>query len=83
MPDAAAGAGQNLPMAYVDLAMGESVELPPYRVGTAFVRASINQIVDVAAFEGLSTIGETPSLRSSDLPEGADMPLPTTIRPLH
>lgn len=81
--DLSAGAGHNLPMACVSLAMGEQPHLPPYRVGTAFVRASINQIVDVAAFEGLSTIGETRSLRSEDLPEGADMPSPTTIRPLH
>ncbi len=81
--DLSAGAGHNLPMAYVDLAMGEQVSLAPYRVGTAFVRASINQIVDVAAFEGLSTVGETPSLRSSDLPEGGHMASPTVLRPLH
>lgn len=81
--DLSAGAGHNLPMAYVDLAMDRTPHLPDYRVGTAFVRVSINQIVDVAAFEGLSTVGETASLTSDDLPEGGDMPSPTTIRPLH
>ena len=81
--DLSAGAGHNLPMAYVDLALDRPVHLPAYRVGTAFVRASINQIVDVAAFEGLSTIGETASLRTEDLPHGGAMASPTTLRPLH
>ncbi|HMV65410.1 MAG TPA: ATP-grasp domain-containing protein [Myxococcota bacterium] len=57
--DLTQGAGQNLPLAVVQLAQGEPVTaLPPYRVGTAFVRISLNQIVPISALEGISTAGE-------------------------
>ncbi|MCO4774075.1 MAG: ATP-grasp domain-containing protein [Deltaproteobacteria bacterium] len=57
--DLSAGAGQNLPLACARLAAGESVgTLPDYRVGAAFVRASVNQLVDISAFEALTVHGE-------------------------
>jgi carbamoyl-phosphate synthase large subunit len=54
----AVGAGQNLPYACVRLALGEQVEpLPPYRVGTQFVRISLDQISDLSTYGALSTTG--------------------------
>ncbi|MCC6523989.1 MAG: ATP-grasp domain-containing protein [Polyangiaceae bacterium] len=54
----ATGAGQNLPWAYVMLACGEPVpELPPYRVGTQFVRISLDQIQDLSTYGALSASG--------------------------
>lgn len=55
----AVGAGQNIPEALVQLAMGEKVE--PYReysVGKMFVRYSYDLIVDLSEFEKISTLGE-------------------------
>lgn len=60
-----AGAGQNLPFAYVQLAMGEAVTLPPFKVGAAFVRASTNTLIDISALDAISTAGEMLSTRSS------------------
>ncbi len=56
--DLTAGAGQNLPLATVRMAMGEKV--PPmtsYAAGKAFIRVSINQIVDIQALEALAVTG--------------------------
>lgn len=64
--DLSAGAGQNLPLACARLAAGETVApLPAYRVGAAFVRASVNQLVDISALEALSVLGERDDRRSA------------------
>ncbi len=54
-----AGAGQNLPYACAVLALGGEVPrpMPPYRVGTMFVRISLDQICDLSRFEQLSATG--------------------------
>jgi carbamoyl-phosphate synthase large subunit len=54
-----AGAGQNLPAALVRLALGRPVArpLPPYRVGTLFVRISLDQISQLDTFAQLSATG--------------------------
>lgn len=53
-----AGAGHNLPAAVARLAAGHPVEpMTEYRVGTMFVRISLDQIVPLADFEQLSTTG--------------------------
>ena len=56
-----AGAGQNLPLAAVRLALGERVSrpLPPYRIGTMFVRISLDQITDLGTYEALTSHGMT------------------------
>jgi carbamoyl-phosphate synthase large subunit len=60
------GAGQNLPFACVELALGRQVEpLPPYRVGVQFVRISLDQISDMTAYAALSAAG---SFSQSDKP---------------
>jgi len=52
------GAGQNLPLACVELALGRAVDpLPPYRVGVQFVRISLDQITDMSAYGALSAAG--------------------------
>lgn len=57
--DLTAGAGQNLPAAVVRLALGDDPRpLAGYRVGTAFVRISLDQIVDITALEAITTRGE-------------------------
>ncbi|MCB9526736.1 MAG: ATP-grasp domain-containing protein [Myxococcales bacterium] len=57
--DLSMGAGNNLPMAAVRLSRGEPVApQADYIVGAAFVRASVNQIVNIADLAPLSTIGE-------------------------
>jgi carbamoyl-phosphate synthase large subunit len=55
----AAGAGQNLPYVCALLALGLPTprELPPYRVGTMFVRISLDQIADLDIFARLSASG--------------------------
>ena len=54
-----AGAGTNLPWAVARLAAGEAVEtLPQPKVGTMFVRISLDQVTDMADFERLATTGE-------------------------
>jgi carbamoyl-phosphate synthase large subunit len=54
-----AGAGINLPHAAVQLAAGRPVEpLGDYRVGTMFVRISIDQIADLADFQAITQTGE-------------------------
>lgn len=53
------GAGQNIPEAMVNLAMGSKVE--PYReyaVGKMFIRYSYDMIVDVSEYHQLTTMGE-------------------------
>jgi carbamoyl-phosphate synthase large subunit len=53
-----AGAGQNLPYACALLALGrEAPRLDPYRVGTLFVRISLDQIADLETFAQLSAAG--------------------------
>jgi carbamoyl-phosphate synthase large subunit len=57
--DLTAGAGQNQPLQVVRRALGESPPpLPPYRVGTAFVRISLDQIVPIEALAGMAALGE-------------------------
>ncbi len=55
----AAGAGQNLPYVCALLALGLPAPrvLPPYRVGTMFVRISLDQIADLDTFARLSASG--------------------------
>ncbi len=55
----AAGAGQNLPYACAELALGQQVShpLPPYRVGVQFVRISLDQIGDLSTYSQLSSSG--------------------------
>lgn len=55
----AVGAGQNIPEALVNLAMGEKVEpYSSYDVGKMFIRYSWDMIVDISEFEQISTKGE-------------------------
>lgn len=54
-----AGAGQNLPWAVARLAAGESIDgLPDFRVGSMFVRISIDQLAELSDFEQITTHGE-------------------------
>jgi len=54
-----AGAGMNLPWAVALLAMGIPVApMHEYRVGTMFVRISIDQIADISQLQQLSATGE-------------------------
>lgn len=54
----ATGAGQNLPFACVELALGREVApLPPYRVGTQFVRISLDQVSDMETYAALRSGG--------------------------
>jgi carbamoyl-phosphate synthase large subunit len=54
-----AGAGQNLPLACVRLALGHGVEqpLPAYQAGKMFVRISLDQVVDMGTYERLTSVG--------------------------
>lgn len=53
------GAGQNLPWAAVRLARGERVDpLPPYSVGTMFIRHSMDMIYPLSMYEAITTGGE-------------------------
>ena len=55
----AVGAGQNIPDALVKLALGMKVKpFTTYDVGKMFIRYSYDKIVDLSAFEQLSTYGE-------------------------
>jgi len=77
--DLSAGAGQNLPAAVVALSRGhDPTPLPDYRVGTAFVRISLDQIVDITALEAITTRGEVlpGAPRSAD---GPPHPLPLEL----
>jgi carbamoyl-phosphate synthase large subunit len=61
-----AGAGMNLPLAAVRLAAGEQVEpLVEYRVGTIFVRISIDQIAGLEDLQAISQLGELLRTRSA------------------
>lgn len=53
-----AGAGMNLPWAVACLAAGRPVELGDYKVGTMFVRISLDQIADIEDFSRIATSGE-------------------------
>ncbi len=54
-----AGAGQNLPFAVAQLAMGmDPNPLPEYKVGTMFVRISLEQIVRIETLEEIISKGE-------------------------
>lgn len=53
-----AGAGQNLPAACARLALGQELDrLPPPKVGTMFVRISLDQIADFNDFESITAHG--------------------------
>jgi len=63
----ATAAGQNLPWANVRLALGEKVEpFVGHRVGTLFVRISLDQIADLSQFGELASLGvvELPEVRA-------------------
>ncbi len=54
-----AGAGMNLPMAVVRLALGEKVApMTEFKVGTMFVRISLDQIAQLEDFQVLTQSGE-------------------------
>lgn len=54
-----AGAGQNLPWAVVQLALGEPVApMTEFRAGTLFVRISLDLIASMDEFQALTTAGE-------------------------
>jgi carbamoyl-phosphate synthase large subunit len=53
------GAGQNLPWAAVKLAMNEPVnKFPPCRVGTMFLRNSIEHVYPISKYQAIMTSGE-------------------------
>ena len=55
----AVGAGQNIPEALVNLAMGEDVKpFTEYAKGRMFIRYSWDMIVDLDEFQAISTLGE-------------------------
>lgn len=55
----AVAAGQNIPEALVNLAMGKSVEpFEDFKVGTMFVRYSYDLIANFKDFETIATLGE-------------------------
>lgn len=55
----ASNAGQNLPFALLQLALGNKVEkFDKYNVGTIFVRSSWDLITDISVFEKITTKGE-------------------------
>lgn len=55
----AVGAGQNLPEALVQLALGNNVpSFKEYEIGKMFIRYSWDMICDISDFEKLSTLGE-------------------------
>ncbi len=61
----AAGAGMNLPAAVMRLAAGEPVEpMTDYKVGTMFVRISIDQIASLDDFQAIAQFGEMISANS-------------------
>ena len=63
-----AGAGMNLPHAVAELAAGRKVApMRDYRVGTMFVRISLDQITDLEGFSRITTAGERVR------PEGASL----------
>lgn len=54
-----AGAGTNLPWAAVRMAAGETVgPLPDCKVGTMFVRISLDQIADISELQQIASTGE-------------------------
>ena len=55
----AVGAGQNIPEALVNLAMGKEVKsFTEYETGKMFIRYSWDMIIDLKEFEKISTTGE-------------------------
>ena len=68
-----AGAGMNLPYASMMLAAGREVEpMTDYKVGTMFVRISIDQIATLDDFQAITQNGEiVRGPRSADATEGA------------
>ena len=55
----AIGAGQNIPEALVNLALGKKINpYKTYKVGKLFVRHSWDIIIDISEFEKISTLGE-------------------------
>lgn len=55
----APSAGQNLPYALVELALGEKIDpMTNYEIGKIFVRSSWDLITDIKSFEQISVYGE-------------------------
>jgi carbamoyl-phosphate synthase large subunit len=55
----AAGAGQNLPWATAQLALGEAISpLPAFRPGVMFVRIAIDQLTHIERFQQIATSGQ-------------------------
>lgn len=55
----AVGAGQNLPEALIQLALGEDVKpMTDYEVGKMFIRYSMDLITDISVFQELTVKGE-------------------------
>jgi carbamoyl-phosphate synthase large subunit len=62
-----AGAGLNLPFAVLRLALGQKVEPETdYRVGTMFVRISLDQIASLEDLERITQLGEIVTWRQAD-----------------
>ena len=59
-----AAAGQNLPRAAVEVAMGGKPVLGAYSVGTMFVRISLDQIAGLGDLERMLTAGEISRIRA-------------------
>ncbi len=70
-----AGAGMNLPWAAVRMAAGERVEpMTTFKVGTMFVRISLDQIADIADLQKIAATGEILRSRTdSDDPNDSDV----------
>jgi carbamoyl-phosphate synthase large subunit len=61
-----AGAGQNLPWAVVQLAVGARLApLPDFQAGTMFVRIALDQITTMERFQQLAATGELLALEAA------------------
>jgi carbamoyl-phosphate synthase large subunit len=68
----ATGAGQNLPLVVLKLALGEEIgPLPPPQSGKFFVRHSVDIINDISVFGALSSQGELRNIRVNGVPSPA------------
>ncbi len=57
--DLSAGAGMNLPLAVLDLALGKPIQpMRDFRAGTMFVRIALDQIVSIDDLQQITTAGE-------------------------
>lgn len=56
----AQGAGQNLPYACLELALGKKIQpLPPFQPGVVFMRAALDQIIPLSRLENVTTHGRS------------------------